>query len=122
MLVYDWQCGQNTGVYVTAHNGSFVLEAFRIASGHLNNVRDPLTITIEGSNQNDTTLTLRSSWTLIYNGTSGLSINPGRLSLDIKQMITNNTLPFSSYRFLVVEKRINESCVEIFEIQLFGYW
>jgi hypothetical protein len=113
-------CGQKTGVYVTAHQGAFILEAFRIATGQVT-VRDPLAITIEGSNQIGTVLTLGSSWTLIYNGTSGLLTDPGRYSLGVKQAISNNIVAFASYRFLVVAKRGVEDCVEYAEIQLFGH-
>ena len=119
-LVYNITCGQNTGVYVTVQQDPFVLDAFRIATGQLA-VRDPLAINIEGSNQIGSALTLGSSWTLIYNGTSGLSTDPGRYSLGVKQAISDNILAFASYRFLVVEKRGVESSAEYAEIQLFGH-
>jgi hypothetical protein len=118
---YDFNCGTNTGVYVTTQYAPFVLDAFRTATGSYGPWRDPLTITIEGSNQNGSNLTLGSSWTLIYNGTSGLSTNPGRNMLGTKQILLNNTLSFASYRFLIVEKRDNNTCVEYAEIQLFGH-
>ncbi len=108
---YRIECSQNTGVYVTAQQGPFVLQAFRIAMGTYGSPCDPMTITIEGSNQMGSALVLGSSWTLLYNGTSGLSIDPGRTSLGIQQIITNNTLTFASYRI--------ESCVEYGEVQLF---
>ena len=112
------ECGQNTGVYVTAEQGPFVLRAFRVATGDYGSTRDPMTITIEGSNANSSALIFGSSWTLIYNGTSGLTTNPGRRGLGVQQTISNNTLAFASYRVLVVEKRSSESCVEYGEIQL----
>jgi hypothetical protein len=83
--------------------------------------RDPFTVTIEGSNQNGIALTLGSGWRLIDNDTAGLSIEAGRLNLGLKQIITNNTLALAAYRFLVMEKRSNQTCVEYPEIEFFDY-
>ena len=114
-------CGENTGFYVTAKRDAFVLGSFCFATSNWAPTRDPLIITIEGSNNNGSALTVGSSWTLIYNGTSGLSIDPGRSTLGTTQMISNNILAFASYRFLVVAKRGYETCAAISEVQLFGY-
>ncbi|CAF4148415.1 unnamed protein product [Adineta steineri] len=111
-------CGQNTGLYATAQDGAFILSGFRIAAGHLNRYRDPLLITIEGSNLAGLTLTLGSSWTLIYSGTSGLSIDPGRNAFGQTQVIANNNLAFASYRILIIRKHGYDTCVGISEIQL----
>ncbi|CAF4337407.1 unnamed protein product, partial [Adineta steineri] len=117
--IYDADdCGQNTGLYATAQNGAFILSGFRIAAGHLNRNRDPLLITIEGSNLAGSTLTLGSSWTLIYSGTSGLSIDPGRNAFGQTQVIANNNLAFASYRILIIRKHGYDTCVGISEIQL----
>jgi hypothetical protein len=106
-------------VYVTTQQGPFVLKAFRISTGIVRAARDPMIVTIEGSNQNSSALIFGSSWTLIYNGTSGLATDPGRTSLGVQQTILNNTLPFTSYRFLVVTKRGYDICTEYSEVQLF---
>ncbi|CAF1131281.1 unnamed protein product [Adineta steineri] len=117
--IYDADdCGQNTGLYATAQDGAFILSGFRIAAGHLNRNRDPLLITIEGSNLAGSTLTLGSSWTLIYSGTSGLSIDPGRNAFGQTQVIANNNLAFTSYRILIIRKHGYDTCVGISEIQL----
>ncbi|CAF4124771.1 unnamed protein product [Adineta steineri] len=117
--IYDADdCGQNTGLYATAQDGAFILSGFRIAAGHLNRNRDPLLITIEGSNLAGSTLTLGSSWTLIYSGTSGLSIDPGRNAFGQTQVIANNNLAFASYRILIIRKHGYDTCVGISEIQL----
>ena len=114
------ECGLNTGVYVTRQKGPFILTAFRIVTGHVSRNRDPIMLTIEGSNQNGATLILGSSWTLLYNGTAGLDIHPGILKAGTRQTIVDNQMQFASYRFLVTEKRGNHTCVEYAEIQLFG--
>jgi hypothetical protein len=45
---------------------------------------DPLTVTIEGSNQT-LSLTLGSSWTPIFNGSSELDTDPGRETCGITE-------------------------------------
>lgn len=117
---YGAECGENTGVYAVSRRGAFVLTAFRIGTGYYGSSRDPMFMTIEGSNQTDSSLTLGSSWTLLYNGTSGLAVHPGLFSWGIKQTVSNNSLAFTSYRFLILSKRDSESCVEFSEIQVFS--
>jgi hypothetical protein len=79
--------------------------------------RDPLTITIEGSNQSISALMLGSSWTLIYNTSTGLNPDPGRNNSGIIQNMTNNT----SYRILVISKRNISDAVHFGEIELLEY-
>ncbi|CAF1662992.1 unnamed protein product [Adineta ricciae] len=119
---YDPQCVEGTGVYAVSYRGAFVLDSFRVGTGHYySSDRDPITMTIEGSNAtNLTSLTLGSSWTLLYNGSTGLTIPPGKYSLGVKQTLVNNSAAFRSYRFLVVSKRNAESATEISEIQVFA--
>lgn len=112
--------GLNTGVYLTIPAGSFVLKAFRFITTRNVWPRDPLKVTIEGSNLAGSALTLGSSWTLIYNGTTGLDINPGRSQPGVRQMLSDTTQAFSSYRFLIIERRGNAVCVDYAEIEL--YW
>lgn len=113
-------CGENTGAYVVSNRGSFILDSFRVATGSTSYLRDPMMITIEGSNYTDYSLTLGSSWTLLYNGPTGLFSNPGRSTFGGKQMLANNTLSFQSYRFLFPLVRGNETCIEVAEIQVFA--
>lgn len=83
--------------------------------------RDPLTITIEGSNQSISALMLGSSWTLIYNGSTGLNPDPGRNNSGIIQNMSNNTSWYTSYRILVTSKRHISDAVHFGEIELLGY-
>jgi hypothetical protein len=65
-----------------------------------------------------------SSWSLIYNGTSGLDDNPPRFSyklLDIYPLHEIKLNRFRSYRLLIVQKRDSEDSVQYSEAQLFGY-
>ena len=107
--VHGISCGGNTGFYVTVNNGPIILNAFYFITSLLYQNRDPLTITIEGSNQNSSLLTFGSSWTLIYNGSSGLTINPGRSKKGTTQILQNLPAAFASYRVLITSKRGIES-------------
>ena len=84
-------------------------------------LRDPLTVTLEGSNQNGSTLLLGSSWTLIYNGTTGLDVDPGRGSLGVRQTFFSNVIAYSSYRILITWKRGNEIATQYSELQLSAF-
>jgi hypothetical protein len=98
------QCGINTGLYLTLQRGASLLVAFRIITAPSLSSRDPLTVTMEGSVQNSSRLIYGSSWTLIYNGSSGLNPDPGRSASGITQTLSNNFIwPFNSmnYNYLV---------------------
>lgn len=112
-------CGTQTGLFFTYPRGTILLKSFRMITGGRVS-RDPIWISIEGSNHNPSVLNLGSSWTLLYNGTSGLDINPGREKPGTYQFITNNNIAFASYRILTLAKRGLESCTEIGEIELFS--
>ena len=97
-------CALGTGFYLTLQRGSSLLQGFRIRTANDLPDRDPLTITIEGSNEASSSLTSGSGWTLIYNDVTGLSTDPGRLLWGPYQFFSN-LITFSSYRFLVTTKR-----------------
>lgn len=113
--------GLNTGVYLTIPGDPFVLKGFRFITAGFSTLRDPLKLTIEGSNLTGSVLTLGSSWSLIYNGTTGLDVDPGRNLAGVRQTLNNNTSTFSSYRFLIFERRGTSACVEYSEIQLYVF-
>lgn len=118
-FTYSASAGVDTGVYFTLLESSFILRGFRIVKGGHSSQRDPMKLTIEGSNQTAAALALGSSWTLIYNGTTGFDINPGFFKPGAKQTLMNNTLPFSSYRFLMTQIRSTSTCIEYTEIELY---
>lgn len=103
------KCGEDTGVYFTFDNGPVLFKAFYFITELFRPARDPLTITIEGSNANRTLLTRGSSWTLIYNDVTGLANSTGRSTKGTVQMLPNLSTPFASYRLLVTSKRDSES-------------
>ncbi|UJR38683.1 hypothetical protein I4U23_031349 [Adineta vaga] len=114
-------CGQNTGFYFTLRSGSMILAAFSIGIISWTTARDSLTVTIEGSNFNGSTLTLGSSWVLIYNGSSGLLPDPGRLNYGTVQILTGPLTRFASYRFIVTSKRGFQSSTGYSEVRLIFY-
>ncbi len=86
--------------------------------------RDPISVTLEGSNATDEkVLELASSWKLIYHGPTGISdtIVPPRSQFVMKQDF-NNTERFASYRLLVTSKRNSTSdAVQYSEAHIIGY-
>lgn len=110
-------CGLNTGFQVTPLVGPIVIRAFRICTGNDNPPRDPMTMTLEGSNQTGSALFLGSSWTLIYSGPTGLATDPGRQSYGVRQTFSN-TIAYRSYRILMPTKRANDIAIQYSEIEL----
>ncbi len=80
--------------------------------------RDPITITVEGTDCND--LSTCSNWTLLYTGATGLENVTSRSTYGDFQNITNPQ-SFNSYRFLVTAKKNVSDYVAYSEVQLYGY-
>ena len=116
------ECGQNTGLYILLGRGASILLGFRYRTADNNAELDPISVTIEGSNNTAYALPSGSSWTLIYSGTSGLDQDPGRSSAGEMQWLSSNSFSYSSYRLLVLGKRGVGNVVQYAEIELFGYW
>lgn len=114
-------CGQNTGLYFTQKNGPIIFVAFYFVTNPLYWERDPATVTIEGSNLNGSALTLGTSWTLIYNGSTGLNNGLGRSISGTLQMLPNIPIPFASYRILITSKLGFQTTTSYSELILFGY-
>jgi hypothetical protein len=74
---YSTRCGEDTGLYLSLLRGASLLVAFTISTAASYVERDPVTLTIEGSNQSLLALTFGSSWILIYNGSSDLDSDHG---------------------------------------------
>ncbi|UJR16596.1 hypothetical protein I4U23_003496 [Adineta vaga] len=111
-------CGLNTGFYLELLQGHVLVTGFRICTADDYPERDPLIISLEGSNQSGIALTLGSSWSLIYSGNSGLLSNPGRGICGLVQWF-NNSIQYRSYRFLVSSKRGTSNSVQYADVQLF---
>ncbi len=113
--------GLDTGFYLTPIRGRSLLVRFRLGTGNnpLERNRDPINITIEGSNNDN--LNKGTSWTLIYDGTSGLKDTTSRSRygdfVDIQ-----NTISYASYRFLVTAKRGVDMSVEYSEVEFYDFY
>ena len=116
-------CGLFTGIYFTLNDGPFVLAEFQMSTGNLHAREcDPLLVTIEGSNHNELELHLGSSWTLIYDGDTGLLFVDSVAHLGDIQTLDNSTMPFQSFRFLFTFKRGKCNAVSLSEIRMFGFF
>lgn len=114
-------CGSSLGLFLTLARGRSLLVAFRMATTTGSASFDPLEVTIEGSNGPSFLLNRGSSWSLIYNGTTGLESDPGRARFGLTQWLTTNERIFSSYRILITSKRGSGYTVEFSELELLGY-
>ena len=106
----------DTGLYLTLNGGPYALIGFYVGTQTYSPTRDPMTFTIEGSNATGALLPLGSSWTLIYNGSTGLTPDPGRFAYGALQLLSNASARFKSYRFLVTSVRGTPSCASYTEL------
>ena len=113
-------CGIDTGFIVVPIQGATLLLGIQFTTNIYTAASDPLTITIEGSNATLSKLMLGKSWSLIYNGSTGLDEDPGRSLRGVDQCIKNNTIWYTSYRLLVISKRDISDSVQYGEVKLFG--
>ncbi len=90
--------------FIVEPSAMSVLTGFRMGAANDATERDPLTITIEGTNSPNPTVTLNSVWNQIYSGTSGLDTDPGRNTFGAQISIANAT-QYASYRVLVTSVR-----------------
>ncbi|MDB5321099.1 MAG: hypothetical protein JWN40_2730 [Phycisphaerales bacterium] len=97
----------NAGFITTlVANGPATLTGVRFKAGNDSPERDPLTITIEGTNSPNPTTTLNSAWSPIYSGVTGLATDPGRDTAGPTTGFTPTTAGgFTSYRVLVTGVR-----------------
>lgn len=113
--------GLNTGFYVTAGYCASILKGFIMTTCNNNYNRSPLTLTIEGSKYVDN-LNADSSWSLIYNGSSGLA-NTNTGKTDGSYQTVNAIESYKSYRFLVTTKRgVRSDTVCYSKVKLFGLY
>ena len=113
--------GLNTGFHVSIAQCQPTLVQFRFATisqDTANNNYDPRTVIIEGTNCAD--LMDCTSWTLLYNGTTGLDSVTTRATYGDFQNITSPQT-FTGYRFLITAKKGNSAYVAYSEVELFGY-
>jgi hypothetical protein len=91
------------------------------ATANDNPQRDPINVTLEGSNAlTIEALNRGSSWTLIYNGSTGIDTISNRSTYGILQNFSN-TKHFASYRLLITSQRGNGDAVQYSEARIMGY-
>jgi hypothetical protein len=116
--------GIDTGFYITPNvSNTSVACALLFATGNDAPNRDPITVTLEGSNVSGVSaLDLGSSWTLIYNGSTGISptVTPNRTTY-VDQQNFSNTIAYAHYRLLTTSKRGNDIATQYSEAQILGY-
>jgi hypothetical protein len=95
--------GVGTGFVVTPVASS-VVTAFQIATANDMPNRDPLSVTIEGSNDPRADTEEGGGFTLLYAGLTGIDADPGRKSWGPAVTFTNATA-YRTYRVLVTETR-----------------
>ena len=110
--------GLNTGFYVTIAQCQPVLTGFSFGYTSANPEREPLTVTVEGTNCAN--LPACISWTLLYNGSSGLDISPTNATYGVLETVSN-TVSYQTYRFLVLTKRALSPYVSYSDVEFFGY-
>lgn len=113
-------CGVDTGLIIIPEQGATLLLAVQFTTNGDAPESDPFSVTIEGSNQAFSTTLNWKNWSLIYNGSTGLDVDPGRTINGLLQCITNNTIWYTSYRILVTSKRGISSSVQYNEVKLYG--
>jgi hypothetical protein len=112
--------GVGTGVYTTPQVGASIVQAIQFQAGNDSADRDPLSITLEGSNATGTNLYFGQDWTLLYAGATGLApFSVTRLAWGELQNFTN-TESFTSYRMIVTSQRGVDYCTEFAEMHLYG--
>ncbi len=95
--------GVNTGFTITPRAPG-VASAFQFATANDAEGRDPLAITIEGSDADDAGKDQGGGFILLYDGPSGLEADPGRLHWASCVVFANRTA-YRTYRVLVSRVR-----------------
>jgi len=110
--------GKDSGFYVTPNVGASLANGILFATANDFPGRDPLTITLEGTNS--TNLNSSSVWTLLYNGSTGLDLVTTRSSYGSSVAFTNN-VSYISYRLLVLTQRDISDSVQYAESHIMRY-
>jgi len=111
--------GIDTGFVITPRHGATIITGIQLATANDQPDRDPLTISIEGSNDPDADKATGKGFTLIYKGPSGLSTDPGRNTWGQAVAFTNSD-SYKSYRVLITETRANADATQFSEVRLLG--
>ncbi len=112
--------GVNSGFAITPKLGATIINGFQFATAGDTPARDPLTITVEGSNDANA-LQAGGCYTLLYAGSSGLLQNSDRGSWGLFGNFTNTTA-YKTYRVLVTATAggMSGDGVQYSEVKLMG--
>jgi hypothetical protein len=109
--------GDNTG-FVVSPAGSGTVDEVQFATGNDVPDRDPLSITVEGSNDPNASAAQGNGFTLLYEGPVGLANDPGRKAWGPVIKFANSTA-YKTYRVLVTETRGDSAdAVQYSEVKL----
>ena len=95
--------GQDSGLVVTP-TGQGTVTAVQFATANDVPDRDPLAVTVEGSNDPNAGAAGGNGFTLLYEGPTGLEIDPGRCAWGPVIKFPNAT-EYKTYRVLVTRAR-----------------
>ena len=118
-----YQSGLGTGfLVIPSLSNTTIARGLRFATANDSPERNPLTVTLEGSNgSNIIALNQGSNWTLIYNGSTGINAaNDHDRQIYGTQQNFSNKKPFASYRLLITSKRGDGNSVQYSEVQIMG--
>lgn len=112
--------GKDSGFYVTPNVGYSMANGVLFAAANDFAQRDPLTVTIEGTNA--TNLNATGVWTLLYNGPTGLDpINNHTRNAYGTAQVFSNSIAYKSYRVLITSQRGIEDSVQYAEAHIMKY-
>ena len=111
--------GVGTGFYVTPALGPSIVTGIQVATANDRSARDPLTVSVEGTNAADG-LHSGTAWTVIADNVS-LGIGPDSTRLAYGPVVRfENSTPYRSYRVIIKQQRGAESAVQYGELNLLG--
>ena len=111
--------GVGTGFIVTPALGPSIVTGIQVATAGDTPNRDPLTVSIEGTNAT-TNLNAGASWTLIADNVNlGINVDPARQMFGPVATFANSTA-YRSYRVIVKSQRGSETGVQYAEMNLVG--
>ncbi|MEO6569651.1 MAG: hypothetical protein ABIO94_12875 [Opitutaceae bacterium] len=112
--------GVNTGLVVTPTAGPTIVTAIQFAAANDVEGRDPVKITLEGSNDPKATEAGAKDFAVVYEGPSGLEIDPGRTTFG-KVITFDNKVAYQSYRLLITATRATDAdSTQYAEVKLLG--
>ena len=108
--------GVKTGFYTVLSAGAAVVNSLQMQTANDFPARDPITCTLEGSNATGAALSIGSSWTLLYNGSTGINatLAPGRYNWT---KIQRNYFPFIQLYRLPIPRHVTTQLWHLRSIQ-----